>query len=103
MRHAKPEVQDWWDSALHFCGASLTNGCGIISWTLQIDVRSETLSIADTMNGVVHPVLKFAPIGHEHLFTVVPRVFVPRVPLDVLEELARTASDEAKKSVDVVL
>ena len=48
-------------------------------------------------NGVVLPVLKIAPGGHEHLYTVVAKVFVPRTPLEVLEGIARTASEEAQK------
>ena len=41
--------------------------------------------------------------GHEHIYTVVPKVFVLRMPIEVLEVIARTASKEAQESQDVEL
>ena len=69
----------------------------------SIDVRSETLSIADKKNGILLPVSRFALGGHEHIYTVVPLVFVLRMPIEVLEVIARTASKEAQESQDVEL
>ena len=60
------------------------------------------VNVADKDNVFALQAFKFAPVGHEHRFTAVPKAFVPRVPLEVLEEFARAASEEAHKSLDVV-
>ena len=54
-------------------------------------------------SGVFLPAFKLAPVGDEHLFTVVPSVAIPHVSQEVLEDLCRTASDENDKAVDLVL
>ena len=103
------KVPGWWDAALRPCGAPFTKSCvktscaGNEEIVLSFDVRSETLGIADKRNGVVLPVFKVRSSWTRELFTVVPKVFVPRMPLEVLEGIARTASEEAQKSANVEL
>ena len=69
---------------------------------LSIDSRSETLSIADKKNRVILPVFKFAPIGDEHLCTVVQR-WLSRVFRWIYWKALLAASDDATRSLDVVL
>ena len=56
-----------------------------------------------TENGFFLPAFRFAPAGDEHLFTVAPGAYIPHLSVEVLEQIARTASDEAKEPRDVAV
>ena len=56
-----------------------------------------------TETGIVFAAFRFTPVGDEHLFTIAPGAYIPHLSLEVLEQIARVASDEAKKTRDVAV
>ena len=71
--------------------------------SLQLTFARKPTALQTKNNGVFLPAFKFAPLGGESLFTTVPSAVIPRMSLDIQQDLAHTASDAAETTVDVVL
>ena len=55
---------------------------------LSVDTRPQTPSAAERKMELLSQAFTFAPAGRERLFLVVTRAFLPRLSVDVLEDLA---------------
>ena len=86
------------DVALRLFGKSSTAFADNDDIVPSVDVRSQTLHVADKKSGIVLAVFQFALAGHKRLFILVPKACVPRLSVDDVEEMTRDATVEAQEA-----
>ena len=87
----------WWASPNHRNSATLGGALRPLWALLHARLHSEFQGNKDIVPTVV-PVFNFSLAGDERIFTVVPKALVPRVSVELLEQIARHATLKPKKS-----